>query len=60
MDDIERFWGLDLLDYQKKYLNEMLKITKDEPLIFIPRRKIGSFIMVVPQIMKLMKGDKDD
>ena len=43
---------LDLLDYQKKYLKEILKADKNEPLVFIPRRKVGSFIMVIPQALK--------
>ena len=52
VEKLEEFFGLDLLDYQKKYLKELLKSTKEERFVIMPRRKVGSFIMVTPQILK--------
>ena len=52
VEKLEELMGLNLLDYQKKYLKEILKTDKNEPLVFIPRRKVGSFIMVIPQALK--------
>lgn len=52
VEKLEELMGLDLLDYQKKYLKELLKSTNDELFVFIPRRKVGSFIMAIPQILK--------
>ena len=52
IEKLEELMGLNLLDYQKKYLKEILKADKNEPLVFIPRRKVGSFIMVIPQALK--------
>lgn len=52
VEKLEELMGLDLLDYQKKYLKEILKADKNEPLVFIPRRKVGSFIMMIPQVLK--------
>lgn len=40
VEKLEELMGLDLLDYQKKYLKEILKADKNEPLVFIPRRKV--------------------
>ena len=51
VEKLEELMGLNLLDYQKKYLKEILKTDKNEPLVFIPRRKVGSFI-VIPQVLK--------
>lgn len=52
VEKLEELMGLDLLDYQKKYLKELLKSNKDELFVIMPRRKVGSFIMVTPQILK--------
>jgi hypothetical protein len=41
-----------LEDYQKKIWKEPLRITKNNSLVSIPRRKTGGFITVFPQIMK--------
>ena len=40
VEKLEELMGLNLLDYQKKYLKEILKTDKNEPLVFIPRRKV--------------------
>lgn len=51
--------GLNLLDYQKRYLKELLKSTNDELFVIMPRRKVGSFIMVTPQILKKERRKND-
>ena len=40
VEKLEELMGLNILDYQKKYLKEILKTDKNEPLVFIPRRKV--------------------
>ena len=52
VEKLEELMGLNLLDYQKKYLKEILKTDKNEPLVFIPRRKVCNFIMVISQALK--------
>lgn len=52
VEKLEEFMGLNLLDYQKRYLKELLKSNNDELFVVMPRRKVGSFITVTPQILK--------
>ena len=54
----KKFVKLDSLeDYQEKIWKEPLRITKNNSLVSIPRRKTGGFITVFSQIMK---GERND
>lgn len=55
---LKKFVKLDSIeDYQEKIWKEPLRITKNNPLVSIPRRKTGGFVTVFPQIMK---GERND